>query len=123
MRAIGPISQLDVSGPRNGLVRSAALVTRGAEEPQARAEAMAAERTRPDAVLRIVAKQIKEFLPHLFLMEDAAQRRGDGQRPGLLHAAHLDAEVARLDDHHRPERVELRFETADDLLGQPLLQL
>src|SRR6185436_2514871 len=127
MRATGPMSQLDCSGPRNGLVKSAALAVRAGAEPQPSIPASArdvAPRTRRTRTgLHVMAEQIKKFLPDLFLMEDAAQRRGDRQRPGLLHAAHFDAEVPRLDDHHGPQRIELLFETGDYLLGQPLLEL
>src|SRR5579864_4137433 len=71
----------------------------------------------------LMAQQIEELLAHLPLVKDAAQRGGDGQRPGLLDAAHLDAEVARLDHHHRSLRLQLLVEEGDDLLGDPLLQL
>src|SRR5215216_1852885 len=117
MRATGPISQAEYSGPRNGFVSSAREREEGAPPPQPAARS--ARRTRMGPRLAM-AEQIEELLPDRPLVENPAQRRGHRQRSRLLDPAHLDAEVARLDDHHRPQRLELPLEVGDHLLGQPL---
>src|SRR5215207_382818 len=117
-RAMGPISQPVYSGPRNGLVKSVAL---GVGVPAQPASSAQTRINRTDSLR--APEQIKELLSHGFLVEDAAQGGGDGERARLLDAAHLDAQVARLDDHHGALRLELVDEEGDHLLGQPLLEL
>src|SRR4029453_14307154 len=68
-------------------------------------------------------QQVEELLALRALVEDAADRRGDGQRAGLLDAPHLDAKVARFDDHHRSLRAKGLLQIAHHLLGEPLLEL
>src|SRR5919106_5785716 len=126
MRAIGPISQLERSGPRNGLVRSAAVRPRPTLPPpeeQAARDSTKAARVRAGIDLRCMAQQVQELFPYLFLVKDAAERRGDRDRARLLDPAHLDAEVPRLDHHHGAQRMQLLFKERHHLLGQALLEL
>src|SRR5829696_2016789 len=120
MRATGPISQAEYSGPRNGFVSSAREREERAPPPQPAARSDRSTRAGPRLAM---AEQIEELLTDRPLVEDPAQRRGHGERSRLLDATHLDAEVARLDDDHRPQGLELRLEVGDHLLGQPLLEL
>src|SRR5262245_57111698 len=74
-RETGPTSQTDQSGPRRGLVRSI-----WEREGRAPAPVLAARRKRRirTGTRLVTAKQVKELLPHRFLVEDAAQGRGHG---------------------------------------------
>src|SRR5436305_11414943 len=108
-REMGPTSQADQSGPRRGLIRSA--MDLGALAPPQPASSASSRRAGAHWIrltLSTMAEEVQELFAHLFLVEDAAQRRGHRQGPRLLDAPHLDAQVARLDHHHGPQRLELR---------------
>src|SRR6202521_1813436 len=98
-------------------------LAQAAQATQASAPSAPAADVAVGGVTLPVTQQIEELLTHLPLVEDAAQRGGDRLRSRLLDAAHLDAEVPRLDHHHRTLRLQLLFEERHDLLGDPLLQL
>src|SRR5690242_19326658 len=99
-RETAPAIQKEYSGPRAGLISSAsARVLPGAAAPPEQPAASRASSGRNSVSLRM-AEQVQELLAHGLLVEDAAQGRGHGEGARLLDAAHLDAEVAGLDDHH-----------------------
>src|ERR1700753_1085183 len=128
MRAMGPPSQVEYSGPSEGFVRSMSEAPAGGPPPEELAQPRTANRQRstaapPSRERRSAPKTIEEYLTDGPLMEDPSQGRGDGQGSGLLHAAHLDAQVTGLDDHHRPLRLQVFLQEGDHLLGDALLQL
>src|SRR6202040_2748209 len=124
--AMAPMEPTEPTGPPPQAVPARQASASSTAWTSAATRASSAARTRRPAVMLValfMTQQIEELLAHLALVENAAQRGGHRLRPGLLDAAHLDAEVPRLNYHHRSLRLQLLLEERDDLLGEALLQL
>ena len=67
--------------------------------------------------------QVQKFLSCLFAVERSGEVRRYGQRVLLLHAAHLHAQVLRLNHNHHSQRVQRALDTILDLGSQSLLYL
>src|SRR5690606_16536564 len=68
--------------------------------------------------------QLHELVAGLRLvLQDAAERAGDGMVPLLADAAGFHAHVASADDHPYPLRLQMLLQRVGDLIGEPLLDL